>query len=88
MIAHAQQLRKFHFVRVILNVVTINAFKRKFCTLKIMAGDRELEMIVVLKGEVSELPEVEITARLLDEAVRGSMVEGALSPGTRNACGP
>jgi formamidopyrimidine-DNA glycosylase len=28
-----------------------------------------------------ELPEVEITARLLDEALRGSTVEGALSPG-------
>lgn len=28
-----------------------------------------------------ELPEVEITARLLDEALRGSTVDGALSPG-------
>lgn len=28
-----------------------------------------------------ELPEVEITARLLDEALRGSTVEGALAPG-------
>ena len=32
-------------------------------------------------GAMPELPEVEITARLLDRALRGARIESALAPG-------
>src|SRR5688500_6056320 len=42
---------------------------------------RRMEATVYPLGSMPELPEVEITARRIDEAVRGETIESARAPG-------